>query len=818
MEKEELTTEVPNSAKGADYIIRHAVAIMDRHTKRFTPHPGVQNEPQQRLDDGGTPDIWRNVENVRAARYVARSLNSGKPWRDQHTLRDSGNNEVVTRSNTWAPSRILGKYLALFVEQMMRNTSLRVDVLDPEVREKNAKAKFKVLAKVKESQNPQFKSLMAAAGMPDAAEMPADMPQSEAEWAEWASGVYKDDQSRTIEILNNGALTLNDYWLKIRPRIAEELRDAGIACLLPVLDPYGIPRIHVYPYESCLLPDTNDNWANPQFGAVQTWMTIDEIAVDAGPAMSSEVLREMSRVNQWDRTRKQRVWKVWFVDTLTDTYATDPMGNRVELPEGASEEGMSDIKRQRYKVVFQCNLVDTSSLNLKKRDGRPWEDRYFAYNPGLADNQIKYRDGMGQARIPLIAVAVDMEEMRVRSLTQRAIDMFEPFEALWFELKKLTSKIIPPGQVLDIEAMEEGHTIDGVVYGIRENIRLLRDEGTVLAKRADITDPLGGKGEKVMVLPGYVPPFMEILQSMDYILRGVEQALGFNEATAARDTGERTAVRNLQLIAQGTTAALSPWVRAMDTLELELYRRIYGCWQNAYRIFGKTKSIPGQIFGDAVERNVELTIDNDPESLGFSLEVGATAQDLDILAAAMDQAIQADPKAVTIADRMYVMDIARKNVRLAARILTSRIDRNIKRSHEMQKEMVALDQQKIAQAAEAQMQQIAQKIQMEADSKIALEQFKSQVMAEVKEREYQHKMEIEQLKAMLNASVVAEELDSDERIAEGLNKSNEAMNRESVEASEREARIKAGTSVETARIAADARRNAASKPPVGKKK
>lgn len=821
-DERDLTTILPNSQKGREYIIRHAVAILDRHSRgRTVVMPGEQNDPVQRHNDGRSVYIWRNIDGVRAARQFARGLDSGRDWMRQHTMKDSSGKDVTTRGHDFATSKLWVKYCNLFVEQMQRRTSLRVEVFDPEVRRKNAKAKFKVLARIKESLNPDFKRIMSASPVPEAAMMGPGEPQSEQEFTEWSTGEYKDDQSRTIEILVDAARRMNDYDLKIRPRIAEELRDAGIVTVLTELDPYGIPKVSVWPFEETILPDTKDNWANPQFAAVQVNMTIDDIAIAAGSEIPDEYLRAMSKFRNGDRTQTFRVWKVWFIDTLEETYATDQMGNRVEIPEGAPGDGMTDVRRLRVRVVFQCNLVEATGVDLRLPPGSShWEGRFMPYGAGLCQNQIKYRDSLGQARLPLFAHAVGMEEMRVKSLAQRAMEQAWPFEALWQELKHLIGKIIPPGPFIDSESIQNAisdTTVDGNKYDLKARISLLKDEGAFIYDRVDLSDPQGVRPEKLFLNQGVIPEFTRILDAMNGILQMFEQALGFNEATAARDAEARSAVRNLQMIAAGTTAALSPYTRAMDTIELEIGKRIYGCWQNAYRIAGRTRSIPGQIFGDAVERNVELTIDNDPVSLGFHLDIGATDEDLSILATAMGQSTQADPQALTIADQMYVMELAKRNVKLAARVLGHRIERNKAKAQENQKEMIALDQQKVQMAAEAQMQQMMAKLQAESEMKMGIEQFKAQTLAEIEQMRQTGSMELEQLRGQIQAMLLGEELGSKEGIADGLNESNERMNTESLDSSEREEREKARVQLEVARISADSRAKAASKPPVGKK-
>lgn len=819
MNQKEYSQQVPNSQKGWDYIFRIAADIVTKHGGKVSISRPTDTLKDSIDDMGDTPDIWRNIDNVRVARTVSRDMGSGKSRRDRSSITD-GNMTLAKRGMHYAPSRLIGKYCRIFSDQIRRPTSIQVEVFDPEVREKDQFNKFRMLAKVDAANNPKFRQAMELAGTPEMADMRPGEPRDFGEWKVWATGIYKNDQSRSIEILVDTALMVNDYENAIRPMLAAELRDAGVAVLMPYLDQSGRPRVELIPYEHCILPDTTDNWQSMQLGGVCREMTMERIVMEGGGRIPADVLKSMAEQAGGNRFHTWRVWTVYFIDHLEETRGTDGEGLRVILPEGASRDGYTDVKTYTYEVCFEARLLDAGNIKREGTDGmKDWERRFICLHAGLHEDQVRYRDSMRFTRIPLIARAVNMNSMSVRSLTQVLMDMMEPFESLWFQLKKLIPKIIPPGPHFSVAVIQAAIEADGKPWNLKKHLMLFKEEGVSFEKQATMDDPDGNRGASrgVGMNQGVIPEFERIISAMVGILNFVEGAVGFNDATAGKTVAERTAVRTAQMMAAGTQSSITPWTEAMDSIELELFRRMYGCWQNTYRS-GRGARLFRQMFGDAVERNVELTIDNDPVSVGISLQIGAKESELADLRAMMQADVAANPGVLSAGDQLEVLRIARRNVALAAQVLSEKVRKNTDdmRKHEMEK--IQLDQQKVAMADEAQTRRMQQQQQLDFDLKMQLAQFMEQSKAEIEASRQEHAMSLAEFNGQVQAMLQGEELDSSEREVETMARSAEEVQRDKSRSAERVASEKGRVSERIAGIAAAARERAAKKPPVGKKK
>lgn len=721
----------PDVEKDTRYVLDYLCAIHKRWSGWCATGTGSNARD---VNTGGTKTIYGNHAEIAKMRDFVYGLLDALEYKRVHSM-DSADaaNPKTQRAVHFVMPKYAMKYFDMLADMLYdRDSEVSVTALDSESTDSGIWQQETAKSRIRMAHNPKFRAQAEAMGQVDKIQLPADHPQSLAEYEEWGGDNIKIAASMAVKMAIDGNLSLVDYYEKIRPLIARELIATGLVVIAHPMNARGYAVPTVIPYEDAVLPETNDNWTKPQWMGFTRDMVLGQIASEAGEYISKEDYKWIGDHQRglaggpkavWgtnDPLKGMKVFTGYFMDVNHYTVGKDADGYWVRVGPGDDRSLFSEVRERPYEVVYQGSFIVGSEGRGKGADGKPKPPIHWACGP--AENQQRSQANLYSTRIPMVAKAYHMNKMKVRPLAQVVHDHYHIIVKAHLEIENLLNHIIPPGMVIDPTFLD-GVFGDGGKQASRPDLlQTGRDTGIWFVNFKNPDDPEGPMiSRPVELTGGFIPEFERLSGLILNQLDMLERVIGFNEGTNAATTQERSAAHNVQMQAQATARALSYMFKTQDLAEQELFYGMYGMMQNAYR-GGRPMAEYVQLYGSKLPQLVSLTAGNDCKSIGLKVSVSMSREERDRINQALEAAMANGE--ITSDDYVYIYGL--RDMNMKARVLKTRRMERAKQQQDNQMALVQQQGQQNAQAVQMGAEATMARAKAQADAMLAKEQMRTE--------------------------------------------------------------------------------------------
>lgn len=822
--------ERPNSEKDAKYILAWGRAILAK--QRSLVMAGAM------LDDntGRVPNLYNNYMLTNEVRQFTRCLNDVARYKRVFALNSPEANNILTgRQMQWKTPMDQGPYFDRLRDILVnRDTDAVATVLDPQAKDAHIDGLLEMKAALVLSTDEAVRGASESMGI-DVAPA-ANEPQDLTEFDLFQRMGSKPAVAATVELTMQAWRNLVDYQRAVRRPMADSLIDDNITIVVLWMNNMGIPIPMPVRYENCLIPWTSNNFQTMPTFAVRVFMTPSEIMAEMGDDCTPAVRRRLQKMGYRQSMQSVNmvsplfgsgtilnpninedgieVIKFWFMDYNTFDVAERKDDGTAMLADKSMDPSEYEFRRNQYDVVYQgCFLPNTSD----GKDGEVDHDKELgsiSWGCRMAYNAPRQRKEIWKTRIPVAIGTYDMNNMTCLSLGARMMAAYEPVIMASLEMKALILNIIPPMIIVKEEWLNNVTAHDGSGQAKRSDIIKAALQGGVLVVNTRNPDNPDDKGDDIKVgiqiNDAFIPDFSRLSALIDYEMARFERIAGFNESNNGGTVDERTAVRNMNMMAKSQARALKPVTDCMDQLETDIYRIVYGMMQCSL-VAGKEIDWIGPMIGEASARVARLTYDTDPGWMGIEVKAMSTEEERLELEEALSQA--AVDGTITVDERLAIRGM--RNTALASEILAVRREKREKTAQ--QNQMAAIQQQSQGQAQVVEMQAKANADKLRADIEARAAELEAKSEAKLREIEAKAKLDgdnamqlaILQLEGKHNEqmavmSQILAKLDHDRKVSEDANEAREEVAETAAKAEVESARIAAETSIAVAKENAQA--------------
>lgn len=795
----------PDSEKDEKYVLEYIKAIH----KQWCGYPN-----QSYHDNGGaisgTWNIYASPWEMGKLRAFSRALNNGNANRKAHQLNDADANGAQTAMKIhWDPSMEQWKPMNVIYQALaLRDTKLTAYAIDRDSVDARTAERYARLARVHRANDPQVKELNSMMGVDTG--MPANEPQTVEELDIHESMGPKDEQ--TVTLTQAVALMRNKtrYFSRVRTRIAEELRDTGIAVVFTKVASSGLPVSSVVRIEDAVLPWCEDGRFEemPWCGIIE-FMLPGEVIAEVGSAWGKQerdALYELAKTSCTDgrtygnngtfltyrRTGRVAVFRGWFKDTNKFPLSQRKgRSGKTVYKVGEADGKRWKTERTDYEVIYKGNWVIGTHDG---PDGPTGKNRCLYWGCGLAMDMVRMRDEPYTTRLPITVRAYNMTDMRNTSIAKIAMIKCIEIEELYIKLRDMIRKSIPPGlgpyNVQALLRSMDGLSVPGVTM-VTHLIEMFSQTGSVPFMERDLDDEDGSLSRTTTPLfsphGGFIGEVERFSNQIDWHKNELFQTLGLNDASLGNTAETRTPVGALKIQMQGSSAALGFLFECFDRIEEQVALQEYGMLQCSmlagYELSGWVGSAGlSKMFGAPAEKYLVFAAPNDPGQVGIQVRQQMTDEQKMQLNESLDISIRA--LQINGVDKYFVMQA--EDFGLAIQLLNARIKFNETKKHQQQLELMKAQGESQTQAAQIAMQTEQQKLVATAETEAGLADRKHQSVMELqmlKGRQEENKilmqaqasMQANQEQLMMMMQQVLEKTASMERINDSTNASKERI-------------------------------------------
>lgn len=624
------------------------------------------------------------------------------------------------------PKDYLPRVTHLINKLASRPTDFICTVLDSESNSAVATEKYAAKARIKAVNDPRVKGLLQESGLSD--KLPEDHPQDEDEWAQWE---WKSRAAMEAELVAEAALNINDYETILQPLAAEDILASGMVCGTVVLNAMGAPKIVLRRRTDCILPWTSDSYKTPMpWGAIVEHLTLEDIMGRAGNQISDDVYSKMAQASQGlaDRAWGQQMFNrrdpshtsgrftvvtAWFIDYNHMDRVVDPDGFK-----RPATEGEEPTYRVPYQVVYQGSMVVDASL--KSGTGDQFDDD-IAWDCGLSFNMERQQNQLYETRIPLFAVPVMMENMRVKPLMSIVQEHYHAVVKAFLEIENLLNTIMPTTFWLHPDSLV-GVMNGGKPAEMSDVVRTGRNTGVVVVNMISPVDPNNSEAPRV-VLPfevkeAMIPDFTRLIALYEWKLQKLADILTIPPA-ALGQIEDREAVRNVQQQLAVANSAHKHLTDALDKWKVRISEMCYYQVQNALKS-GRNFEGYALLYGDSLPKQVKLLAGTDLKSIGIRVEERLTTEER----TAIMQMLANAKAANKLNEAQYLKLQFAPNLKRAVRMMEKEIAKNEELLHRRTLEIQQAQAQGNAQSAQVQADALLQKVQAEVQSEMEVANIK----------------------------------------------------------------------------------------------
>jgi hypothetical protein len=733
--------------------------MVNTNYKSSFPDQVVPNEEKQSLDYGlqvaraiegewfrnnrGGDRFTANFQEYHRRRLYARGEQPIQKYKDELSI----NGDLSYLNLDWKPVPVVPKFVDIVVNGMsQRNYEIKAYAQDPVAQKKKTEYAKNIMLDMK-----KYDQLMALTEQTGrnffSTDDPQSLPKNKEEFELHMQMDYKESVELATEQLINNCLDKNKYD-EIRKRIIQDLVICGIgAAKTEYNKSNGLHVKYVDPANLVYSYTEDPNFDDLYYIGEVKQVSLSEIA-KLFPYLTPEDLEQIQKYpgnndyirNYYGQNDNNTIsvmffeYKTFEKQVFKIKRTEFGLEKALEKPDFFAPPPSDNFER----VERVIEVLYTGAKILGHEKMLSWK---------MAENMTRPYADSPKVEMNYTLVAPRMYKGRVESLVSRITGFADMIQLTHLKLQQVMSRMVPDGVYVDVDGLAEVDLGNGTNYNPAEALNMYFQTGSIVGRSFTQDGDMN---------PGKVPiqelqtssgqgKIASLISTYQYYLQMIRDVTGLNEARDG-STPDKNALVGLQkLAAANSNTATRHILQSASFITLRLCENISLKAKDIFEFALTEETLLESINQFNVETLKEVS-DLHLHDFGIYLQLEPDEEEK----AQLQQNIQASLQAgaIYLDDVIEIQNI--KNIDLANKYL--RLKRRQKQQQDQQAQQANIQAQAQANAETAEKAALAelQKQQALTESKLQLEQGKSQFEIQKLEREAEIKMRLMELEFQFN--------------------------------------------------------------------
>lgn len=723
------------------------------------PDQVVPNEEKQTLDYGlqvaraienewfrnnrGGDRFTANFQEFHKRRLYARGEQSIQKYKDELSV----NGDLSYLNLDWKPIPVIPKFVDIVVNGMsQRSYEIKAFAQDPIAREKKTRYAETVLSDMFNRQSLQQLTDQTSVNFFSVAD-PSALPQDKEEFEVYMQLNYKESVEIAVEELINNCLDKNKY-AETRKRFIYDLAVLGIGAAKTEYNKSNGLRVKYVDPANLVYSYTEDpNFDDLYYVGEVKQISLPELAKQF-PHLTAEDLKEIQKYpgnsdyvkNQYGQNDSDTISVLYFE---YKTYMNQVF--KIKKTEFGLEKSLE--KTDTFdpppsdnfdKVGRTIEVLYTGAKILGHEKMLSWK---------LAENMTRPFANSPKVEMNYTLAAPRMYKGRIESIVSRITGFADMIQLTHLKLQQVMSRIVPDGVYVDVDGLNEVDLGNGTNYNASEALNMYFQTGSIVGRSYT------GEGD---LNAGKVPiqelqtssgqgKIASLINTYQYYLQMIRDVTGLNEARDG-STPDKNALVGLQkLAAANSNTATRHILQSASYITLRLCENIALKVKDIFE-FALTEESLIQSINEFNVNTLKETSSLHLHDFGIYLELEPDEEEKQSLEANIQAALQTG--SIYLDDAIEIRNIS--NIGLANKYLRIKRQKKQKEDQQAQQANIQAQAQANAQASEAAALAELQKQQALTESKLQLEQGKTNFEITKLEREAEIKMRLMELEFNFN--------------------------------------------------------------------
>ena len=723
------------------------------------PDQVVPNEEKQTLDYGlqvaraienewfrnnrGGDRFTANFQEFHKRRLYARGEQSIQKYKDELSV----NGDLSYLNLDWKPIPVIPKFVDIVVNGMsQRSYEIKAFAQDPIAREKKTRYAETVLSDMFNRQSLQQLTDQTSVNFFSVAD-PSTLPQDKEEFEVYMQLNYKESVEIAVEELINNCLDKNKY-AETRKRFIYDLAVLGIGAAKTEYNKSNGLRVKYVDPANLVYSYTEDpNFDDLYYVGEVKQISLPELAKQF-PHLTAEDLKEIQKYpgnsdyvkNQYGQNDSDTISVLYFE---YKTYMNQVF--KIKKTEFGLEKSLE--KTDTFdpppsdnfdKVGRTIEVLYTGAKILGHEKMLSWK---------LAENMTRPFANSPKVEMNYTLAAPRMYKGRIESIVSRITGFADMIQLTHLKLQQVMSRIVPDGVYVDVDGLNEVDLGNGTNYNASEALNMYFQTGSIVGRSYT------GEGD---LNAGKVPiqelqtssgqgKIASLINTYQYYLQMIRDVTGLNEARDG-STPDKNALVGLQkLAAANSNTATRHILQSASYITLRLCENIALKVKDIFE-FALTEESLIQSINEFNVNTLKETSSLHLHDFGIYLELEPDEEEKQSLEANIQAALQTG--SIYLDDAIEIRNIS--NIGLANKYLRIKRQKKQKEDQQAQQANIQAQSQANAQASEAAALAELQKQQALTESKLQLEQGKTNFEITKLEREAEIKMRLMELEFNFN--------------------------------------------------------------------
>ena len=733
--------------------------MVNTNYKSSFPDQVVPNEEKQSLEYGlqvaraiegewfrnnrGGDRFTSNFQEYHRRRLYARGEQSVQKYKDELSI----NGDLSYLNLDWKPVPVIPKFVDIVVNGMsQRNYEIKAFAQDPVAQKKKTEYAKNIMLDMNHYN--QLMQLSQQTGIDYFySGNPDELPKNKEEFELHMQLDYKESVEMAIEELINNSLDKNKYD-EIRKRIIYDLVVCGIgAAKTEYNKSNGLQVKYVDPANLVYSYTEDPNFDDLYYIGEVKQISLSEIA-KLFPHLTPEDLEEIQKYpgnndyirNYYGQNDNSTIsvmffeYKTFEKQVFKIKKTEFGLEKALEKPDYFSPPPSDNFER----VERVIEVLYTGAKILGHEKMLSWK---------VAENMTRPYSDSPKVEMNYTLVAPRMYKGRVESLVSRITGFADMIQLTHLKLQQVMSRMVPDGVYVDVDGLAEVDLGNGTNYNPAEALNMYFQTGSIVGRSFTQDGDMN---------PGKVPiqelqtssgqgKIASLINTYQYYLQMIRDVTGLNEARDG-STPDKNALVGLQkLAAANSNTATRHILQSASFITLRLCENISLKAKDIFEFALTEESLIESINQFNVETLKEIS-NFHMHDFGIYLELEPDEEEKSQLQQNIQASLQAG--AIYLDDVIEIQRI--KNIDLANKYL--KLKRRKKQEADQQAQQANIQAQAQANSETAEKAALAelQKQQALTESKLQLEQGKSQFEIQKLEREAEIKMRLMELEFQFN--------------------------------------------------------------------
>lgn len=657
----------------------------------------------------------------------------------------------------WRPIQIVPKFVKLIVNQMSERL---FDV--------RAEATDKYSTDLRDDYKKNMEDLMASKDMLMDAKnllnvdlMPTQndsIPESQEEIDLHMKLKYKPNIEIATEEAIKYTLDLNNFK-ETQGRVMEDVAVLGVAGVKHKTDPnkgimveYADVADMVYSYPS------HRNFKDVYYYGEVERITIGELKRISGLTFTDEELRNLGKAaSEWNTFQGYSNTRSFREDDI-DGIMVDVLNFNFKAQNTVTYKKKYNKKSGGFKTIRRESTFDKKDpkydgYDVVKKTIDVWYKGSLVlgtqhlYDYGLCENMVRPKGHLNRTLPNYIMYAPELYQNRTASLVSRMIPYVDQMQLIHIKLQQLIAKARPNGIRIDVDGLSEVTLGDGNILTPLEQMRIYDETGNVLVTSVTAEGDYNyGKDPITELKNGVVDGVDRLIMAYNHYLNQLRDAIGIAQGADATLPHPDTLVSVQKQAALNSNTAtrhiLDSVLNITETTAMALALRIKDIFRYSDLKEAYIQAI-GKINVDILKSIEKYHL----HDFGIHIELRPDTEEKQYLEANINNALSQD--LITLDDAIDIRNV--NNIKLANELLKIRRSKREKDKKEHEKELIRINAQSNAEAAERSAKAKMQELQVDkqakleesdrnTDNKIREILAEKQAKSELMEKEFQYNM------------------------------------------------------------------------------